>query len=147
MDQITKAIELFGQGYMCSQAVFAAFSEQFGITEQQALKIGGCFGGGMNKGEVCGACTGALMVLGMKYGQVDLNDQKSRAQEHAKAEEFLEEFKKCKGSYICRDILGCDISTEEGRAYALDKGLFGKLCPEMVKTAAEIVSEILAENE
>ena len=45
MDQITKAIELFGQGYMCSQAVFAAFSEQFGITEQQALKIGGCFGG------------------------------------------------------------------------------------------------------
>ena len=101
----------------------------------------------MNKGEVCGACTGALMVLGMKYGQVDLNDQKSRAQEHAKAEEFLEEFKKCKGSYICRDILGCDISTEEGRAYALDKGLFGKLCPEMVKTAAEIVSEMLAENE
>ena len=81
MDQITKAIELFGQGYMCSQAVFAAFSEQFGITEKQALKIGGCFGGGMNKGEVCGACTGALMVLGMKYGQVDLNDQKSRAQE------------------------------------------------------------------
>ena len=113
----TKAIELFGQGYMCSQAVFAAFSEQFGITEQQALKIGGCFGGGMNKGEVCGACTGALMVLGMKYG------------------------------YICRDILGCDISTEEGRAYALDNGLFGKLCPEMVKTAAEIVSEMLAENE
>ena len=111
MDQITKAIELFGQGYMCSQAVFAAFSEQ------------------------------------MKYGQVDLNDQKSRAQEHAKAAEFLEEFKKCKGSYICRDILGCDISTEEGRAYALDNGLFGKLCPEMVKTAAEIVSEMLAENE
>ena len=88
-----------------------------------------------------------MMVLGMKYGQVDLNNPKSRAQEHAKAEEFLEEFKKCKGSYICRDILGCDISTEEGRAYALDKGLFGKLCPEMVKTAAEIVSEILAENE
>ena len=147
MDQITKAIELFGQGYMCSQAVFAAFSEQFGITEKQALKIGGCFGGGMNKGEVCEACTGALMVLGMKYGQVDLNDKNSRAQEHAKAEKFLEEFKKCKGSYICRDILGCDISTEEGRAYALDNGLFGKLCPEMVKTAAEIVSEMLAENE
>ena len=52
MDQITKAIELFGQGYMCSQAVFAAFSEQFGITEKQALKIGGCFGGGMNKPEL-----------------------------------------------------------------------------------------------
>ena len=85
MDQITKAIKLFGQGYMCSQAVFAAFSEQFGITEKQALKIGGCFGGGMNKGEVCGACTGALMVLGMRYGQVDLNDFDSRMAENAKA--------------------------------------------------------------
>ena len=147
MDNIKKAVELFGQGYLCSQAVFAAFSEQFGITEKQALKIGGCFGGGMTKGEVCGACTGALMVLGMKYGQVDLNDKKSRVQENAKASEFLEEFKKRKGFYICRDILGCDISTEEGRAYAIDNGLFGKLCPEMVKTAAEIVSEMLAESE
>ena len=147
MDNIKKAVELFGQGYLCSQSVFAAFSEQFGITEKQALKIGGCFGGGMTKGEVCGACTGALMVLGMKYGQVDLNDKKSRVQENAKASEFLEEFKKRKGSYICRNILGCDISTEEGRTHAIDNGLFGKLCPEMVKTAAEIVSEMLAESE
>ena len=54
MDQVTKAVELFGQGYMCSQAVFAAFSEHYGVTEKQALQIGGCFGGGMNKGEVCG---------------------------------------------------------------------------------------------
>lgn len=147
MNHIEKTVELFGQGYMCSQAVFAAFSEQFGVAEKQALQIGACFGGGMNKSEVCGACTGALMALGMRYGQVNLNDQASRAQENAKAVEFLEKFKKRKGSYICRDILGCDISTEEGRAYALDNGLFGKLCPEMVKTAAEIVAEMLAESE
>ena len=147
MDQVIKAVELFGQGYMCSQAVFAAFSEQFGITEKQALQIGACFGGGMNKAEVCGACTGALMVLGMKYGQTDLNDLNSRAAEHAKAVQFLEEFKRRKGSYICRDILGCDISTEDGRAVAINNGLFGKLCPEMVRTAAEIVTEMLAESE
>ena len=146
MDSINRAVELFTQGYMCSQAVFAAFSEQFGITEKQALQIGACFGGGMNKGEVCGACTGALMALGMRYGQVDLNDLDSRAAENAKAVQFLEEFKKRKGSYICREILGCDISTEEGKATAVENGLFGKLCPEMVRTAAEIVAETLAEN-
>ena len=66
MDRVTKAVELFGQGYMCSQAVFAAFSEDYGGTEKQALQIGACFGSGMNKGEVCGACTGALMALGMR---------------------------------------------------------------------------------
>lgn len=147
MDKVTRAVALFGRGYMCSQAVFAAFSEQFGITEKQALRIGGCFGGGMNKAEVCGACTGALMVLGMRYGQVDLNDFDSRMAENAKAVQFLDEFKKRKGSYICRDILGCDISTKDGKSVAVERGLFGKLCPEMVRTAAEIVAEMLAESE
>ena len=143
MDRVTKAVELFGQGYMCSQAVFAAFSEDYGVTEKQALQIGACFGSGMNKGEVCGACTGALMALGMRYGQFDLSDVESRAAQKAKAVRFLEEFEKREGSYICRDILGCDLTTEEGRSYAINKGLFKKICPKMVKTAAEITSEML----
>ena len=124
MDRVTKAVELFGQGYMCSQAVFAAFSEDYGVTEKQALQIGACFGSGMNKGEVCGACTGALMALGMRYGQFDLSDVESRAAQKAKAVRFLEEFEKREGSYICRDILGCDLSTEVGRSYAINNGLF-----------------------
>ena len=146
MDHVAKAVQYFEKGYMCSQAVFAAFAEDFGITEKQALQIGACFGGGMNKGEVCGACTGALMVLGMKYGQFDSQDMESRAAEHAKAVQFLEEFEERKGSYLCRDLLGCDLSTEEGRTYAKEHGLFGSLCPEMVRTAAEIVAEMLAEE-
>ena len=55
MDNVSKAVELFEHRFMCSQAVFAAFAEQFGITEKQALQIGACFGGGMSKAEVCGA--------------------------------------------------------------------------------------------
>ena len=147
MDRVTKAVELFGQGYMCSQAVFAAFSEDYGVTEKQALQIGACFGSGMNKGEVCGACTGALMALGMRYGQFDLSDVESRAAQKAKAVRFLEEFEKREGSYICRDILGCDLSTEEGRSYAINKGLFKKICPKLVKTAAEITAQMLGGDE
>ena len=143
MDQVTKAVQYFEKGYMCSQAVFAAFAEEFGITEKQALQIGACFGGGMNKGEVCGACTGALMVLGMKYGQFDILDTESRVAEHAKTVQFLDEFAKRKGSYVCRDLLSCDLRTEEGKNYARSNGLFGTLCPEMVKTAAEILAEML----
>ncbi|MBR1382387.1 MAG: hypothetical protein IJ555_01030 [Ruminococcus sp.] len=45
--------------------------------------------------------------------------------------------------HICREILGCDISTDEGRNYASSKGLYGKYCTEMVRTAAEIVAEML----
>ena len=143
MDSVARAVELFGQSFMCSQAVFAAFSERFGISEKQALQIGACFGGGMNKAEVCGACAGALMVLGMKYGQYDADDLESRANQRAMAVRFLDEFKKRRDSIICRELLGCDISTEEGRAYARGNGLYATLCPEMVRTAAEILTEML----
>ena len=147
MDNVSKAVQYYENGYMCSQAVFAAFAEQFGVTEKQALQIGACFGGGMGKGEVCGACTGALMVLGMKYGQFDLSDNESRAKSGSMAVKFLDEFEKRKNSYICRDILGCDLRTEEGKNYARSNGLFGTLCPKMVRTAAEILTEMLGGDE
>ena len=143
--EITK--ELFSKKYYCSQAVLASFADELGMTKEQALKVGACFGGGMCKAEVCGACTGALMVLGMKYGQFDENDLESRAAQSAKASEFLDKFKNRKGSYICREILGCDISTDEGRNYARSNGLYSKYCPEMVRTAAEILTEILGGDE
>ncbi len=147
MNKVKKAVQYYEKGYMCSQAVFAAFAEGFGITEKQALQIGACFGGGMCKGEVCGACTGALMVLGMKYGQFDLLDTASRAKGGAMASKFLDEFEKRKGSYVCRNLLGCDLRTEEGKNHARCNNLFGTLCPEMVRTAAEILTEILEEGD
>lgn len=136
MNSIEEAVHLFQNGYVCSQAVFAAFSEDYDLSKEQALKIGACFGSGMRKGEVCGACTGALMVLGLKYG-----DDKTKSNELC--ERFLDEFEKENGSYICRDLLGCDIGTPEGVKEAVDNNLFKEFCPIMVESAAKIVDEIL----
>ena len=136
MSNIEDAVQLFEEGYMCSQAVFAAFSQDLGVSKEDALKIGACFGSGMRKGEVCGACTGALMVLGLKYG-----DDKSRSDEVC--EKFLDEFKAKHGSYICRDLLNCDISTEKGVRYAKENNLFRVFCPKMVESASEIVDDLI----
>ncbi len=136
MNSIEEAVQLFEEGYVCSQAVFAAFSECYGLSKDQALKIGACFGSGMRKGEVCGACTGALMALGLKYG-----DEKVKSNEVCN--KFLDMFKEENGSIICRDLLGCDISTEDGVKHALDNNLFKEFCPKMVESAARIVDEIL----
>ena len=124
---------------MCSQAVFAAFSQDYGLSKEQALKIGACFGSGMRKAEVCGACTGALMVLGLKYGE-------SKEKSNEVCNKFLDEFKKENGSYICRDLLDCDISTEEGVKYARDNNLFKELCPKMVESAAKITKDIVTDS-
>ena len=141
-----KALQYFGEKFHCSQSVLAAFADECGITEEQALKLGACFGGGMRKGEVCGACTGALMVLGLLYGQYDSKDLDSRMTANKVNDEMMERFSKKCGSYICNDLLKCDISTPEGVQYALDNKLFVEFCPLMVENAVEILEEILKEQ-
>ena len=105
-----KATGYFRGGYICSQAVLAAFSGDCGISEEQALRLGSCFGSGMRKGEVCGACSGALMVLGLMYGQDKAPDAEVRARTNALTETFLERFSKRGGSYIGNELLRCDRS-------------------------------------
>ncbi len=143
MTSIEKATELFERKFHCSQAVFAAFAEELGITEEQALKIGACFGSGMRKGEVCGACTGALMALGLKYGQCNEEDTNSRSKTNEVTDRFMAEFVKENGSYMCKELLGCDLSTEEGITIALEKKLFTEFCPEMVRSATKIAEDII----
>lgn len=145
MTHMEKAKALFDKKFHCSQAVFAAFADELGVTEEQALKIGACFGGGMRKGEVCGACTGALMALGLKYGQADEQDLESRYKTNEVTDKFLDRFQKENGSYMCKDLLGCDLSTEDGIAEAVDKKLFTEFCPKMVISATKIVEEMLNE--
>ncbi len=139
------AVELFNRGFLCSQSVFAAFADLCGIKEEQALKIGACFGSGMRKGEVCGACTGALMVLGMLYGQSDREHPKDRVKANEAAEKMMNRFKEACGSYICNELLGCDITTEEGVNHARRNNLFTEFCPRMVANAVEVLEQIIAE--
>ena len=145
MTHIDKAKELFEQKYHCSQAVLAAFAEELGLTEKQALKLGGCFGGGMCKGEVCGACTGALMALGLKYGQCEIEDLDSRLKTNDVTVKFLELFREENGSYICKELLGCDLATPEGKEYAKEHNLFTDFCPHMVVSAVKIAEQLLEE--
>ena len=136
MTHVSEAVDLFNDKYVCSQAVFGAFSPELGLSKEQALKIGACFGSGMRKGEVCGACAGALMALGLKYGE-------SKEKSNEVCERFLDEFKKKNGSYICNELLGCDITTTEGVKYAVDNELFTEFCPKMVESAARITEKLI----
>lgn len=135
--------QYFSRKFNCSQSVFAALAQDLGLSEKQALKIGGCFGSGMRKGEVCGACTGALMALGLKYGHFDVDDLESKQKTNEITEEFLDLFKKENGSYMCKELLGCDIATAQGRQYALNNNLFTEFCPKMVESATIIAEKLL----
>ncbi|MBO4697381.1 MAG: C_GCAxxG_C_C family protein [Lachnospiraceae bacterium] len=147
MTRKEKALQYFAAHFHCSQSVLAAYADQCGLTEQQALKLGGCFGSGMRKGEVCGACTGALMVLGALYGQDDKEDLAARELSNTVNDKMTARFKERCGSYICNDILGYDITTPDGIASVRAKNLFKTLCPQMVANAMDILAEIIEETE
>lgn len=141
-----KAIAYFEQKFHCSQSVLAAFADECGLTEAQALKLGACLGTGMRKGEVCGACTGALMVLGSLYGQCNQEDIDSRLLANEVNDKMMNRFAQVCGSYLCNDLLGVDITTSEGVKYARENRLFTEFCPKMVANAVDILEQIIAEQ-
>lgn len=141
------ALDYFNKKFHCSQAVLAAYAKECGLTEKQALKLGACFGSGMRKGEVCGAVTGALMVLGALYGQYDKADAQSRLTANEVNDKMMNKFSEQCGSYLCNDLLHCDIKTKEGIDYAVQNNLFTNFCPKMVAKAVDILEEIIREQE
>jgi len=138
------ARELFIRGYSCSQAVFAAYSEELGLGSEWALRIAAPFRAGMGRmGKTCGAVTGALMVLGLKYGEGGPGDNARKDLVCGLVQEFHRAFSSKNGSCICNELLGCDISDPGQMKQAAEKGIFFTLCPELVRSAAEIVGRMI----
>ena len=145
MTKPEKAIALFSQGFNCSQSVLTAFSEEFDLTEDQCLKISCAFGGGMGKRQLtCGAITGALMVLGLKYGRAKTDDISKKLTTYKKTNEFFEEFKKHNGAVSCKDLLqGLNMNDPEDLKKIEELNLFRTTCYSCVKDAVEIVEKII----
>lgn len=141
--RVEQAVSSFKQGCNCAQAVFATYAEQLGFDRGKALKIACGFGGGMRMGETCGAVTGAFMVIGLKYASGDPQDKDAKQKAYELVQKFTREFRTRNGSVVCKELLGCDVSTPEGAKIATEKGLFRSFCPKMVQDAAEILEEML----
>ena len=81
MEKSIKAKSRFENGYACSQAVLSTLSPELGLDENTAFKVASAFGGGMVRhGEVCGAVTGALMALGLKYGSNNEDEEDAKGE-------------------------------------------------------------------
>jgi C_GCAxxG_C_C family probable redox protein len=140
-DPIKTAQERFDQQFNCSQSVFSAFAPKLGIQDEIALKLASPFGGGTaHQGHVCGAVTGALMVLGLQKGNAT---PETKEETYRIAEDYIKRFQELHGSILCRDLTGHDISKPSEMEKARETGVFKKTCPGLVKDAAELVSGFL----
>lgn len=138
-----KAIEFFKNSFNCSQSVLCAFSPETGLTEDASLKVACAFGAGMGRRQLtCGAVTGALMVLGMKYGK-GLNDPDSfKSTTYEKSVLLMDKFRQKHGSITCKELLnGLDMVNDYEKIKA--QNLFEKNCALYVKDAVAIVEQLL----
>ena len=99
------ALKLFHDGYNCAQAIVAVYGDEFGLERENALKIGAPFGGGIaNTGDTCGAVSGALMVIGLRYGKVNPVGWFKRAKLFRTSKSFMKRFSTMCGSHKCIDL-------------------------------------------
>jgi len=141
MNKIDLAMYLRDSGFNCCQCVFAAFSDELDLNQKKALRIATGFGGGVRMGSVCGALTGALMVLGLQNGHDTFNDleEKNRANEMTIA--FIEAFETAIGNVECKDILGYNPSIPSEHEEIERQGLHMIRCPNAIETAVRLLTE------
>ena len=140
-DRVQKALSLFDNNFNCAQSVIGAFCGDYGMDESLALKLVSGFGGGLRCGEVCGAVTGAAMVIGLKYGQDTAGDLKAKEKCNLMVSDFMERYQKLQKSVLCRELLGYDIRDAEARKQF--PGRQKEVCSNAIKTAVLLLEDIL----
>ncbi len=144
MNPVDTAVSLFSQGFSCSQSVLLAFAPRFGLDPNVAARLASPFGGGIaRQGRVCGAVTGALMVIGLQSGNATAGDREAKDAAYAKVRALMARFAERHGATECRELTGYDLTTPEGYAAATEAEVFTRRCPEFVRTTATLVAQVL----
>ncbi|MDD4992536.1 MAG: C-GCAxxG-C-C family protein [Paludibacter sp.] len=141
----SKAMTFFEKGYNCSQAVFMAYSDIYGIEPEMAAKLATSFGGGMGRlREVCGAVSGMFLVLGLQYPFTDTKDKGAKNTNYKAVQRTANEFKTIMGSYICADLLKLKHEPQNPESSERNEVYYkSRPCIRCVKVAAEIVGKEL----
>ncbi len=141
------ATERFLSGYNCAQSVLSAWSDTLNLPRETALKMASGFGAGMaRRGEVCGAVTGGILVLGLKFGRGERDGRPATEDTYAKTQSLMAGIEQRHGSCLCRELLqGCDLRTDEGQRQFREKGLLHKTCLPCIRSVMELLESLLEE--
>ncbi len=133
MNKKEEALKNFRTKYNCSQTIVEVFADEIGLDKETALKIAKGFGGGAQRGELCGAVSAGIMVLGMKYG----DDAKPYI------EDFEDQMEELYGSIRCEKILGVNPSYRHGKEVIEKNNLQAQICPGIVEDSVLILEGIM----
>lgn len=139
---VNKAVELFDEGYACSQSVLLSFASFFSLDERTAKLISSTFGGGMGRlRQTCGAVTGGFMVLGLAYGNEDPKDMDTKLNGYQKVRELNKRVVDLHSTSNCKELLAKHAS----EADVSERKHHKIICRKVVADVAALVCDILNE--
>ena len=139
-----KAVARFQSGYNCAQSVLLTLYEYLEPEGDSDLipKIAAGFGGGIGRcSSACGALTGSVMAVGIKYASNEAGIEK-RQEAYTKTKKLFEQFEKQNGTVLCRDLIKYDLSNPEEAAKGRQEKVFEKVCANLIKSAIENFLEL-----
>lgn len=139
-----KASEKLFAGFNCAQSVLYACCDLLQFDKDLALRLATGFGGGIaREGQICGAVSGGVLAISLRYGRGE-SDGKSKVEEtYTKTREFIDRFKERHGNVNCRELIQCDLQTTEGKKYFKENDLLRTTCADLVKTASALAHEAI----
>ena len=146
MDRCALSVAYHKKGFNCAQSVLASFGDLTQLPEKEAMALAGGFGGGIGGShqELCGAMSGAVMVLGMLYPHTSGESMDEKKRIYKISKEFQARFQKSFGCTHCGDLLASKIAVDEHLPAAQRLEVKGH-CDILIVTAVEIVEAMLAE--
>ena len=147
LDKVDRALveegaDAFANELMCSQCAYVHGARMLGFDEEQALLAASGFGWGMQHGERCGAVTGSLMALGLKYGYRNAEEFPNYQILKKKQAEFDRRFLEGVGALTCREILKGNYAVEKEREQIYAEKRYDA-CEEVMGYAISILEDLL----
>jgi len=134
------ALSSFQGNANCAQAILLAFGTDEGLTTEQCLMLGAGLGGGIgHKQHVCGAINAGAMIIGLRFGNKNMNDSDAKLKATTLVAEYMDRCAQRLGSTDCCKILGVDLSDPIAKQKARDAGLFDMVCGNAIKTVCQLL--------
>ena len=131
----------------CSQAVFMAFKDLWGLDDDLAFKAAGPLCAGMGMGKTCGALAGGIMVLGLKKGRTRIEEGVDGLIPGLfAAQSLVRKFEREFGTTSCSEISKVDWTDLDEITKVLSDREFMAKCANVARRTAEMVAEVIAEE-
>jgi len=139
---VENAASYFKEGFNCAQSVLLVMQKFWGVEKPLEPKVASAFGGGIGRaGSVCGALTGGVIAIGLKYGS-DNPVVAEREHAYSLALKFYKQFERECGSVLCRDLIGYDLTDREQLERVRSSNVVAEKCVHFIEKTVEILTDL-----